>query len=300
MYKCNHCEKEFKTQDALNCHQKVHKVGYQDHKKSAAENSRAAIKYLVSARIDEYLKNPTKCAQCNITLQYKDRRKKFCNHSCAAQYSNSHRIIDEDAKKRTAEKTSQTLQLYNKTLTTEKKQERIEKVKNAWKTRAASGIVKHSVYNKRVCKICGKVIKNQANKYGYCGDCWFQSDECIKTRAHYNKKYKKEYVYNKWTDTWEYLMSSLEKLYYDYLTLNNIEWRRPNPIKYFRDAKEHRYFPDFYLCKDDLYIEVKGYMWDDDQIKMNLVIEQNPNIKIQILNKVDIKNLLPCGVIGNT
>lgn len=39
-------------------------------------------------RIEEYLKNPTKCKFCKKELPYKKRRNKFCNQSCAASVNN--------------------------------------------------------------------------------------------------------------------------------------------------------------------------------------------------------------------
>jgi len=45
----------------------------------------------------EYEADPKKCLQCGTIISFKDivedRNKKFCNHSCAATYTNSGRII---------------------------------------------------------------------------------------------------------------------------------------------------------------------------------------------------------------
>lgn len=40
------------------------------------------------ARIQEYLKNPTKCKFCGNVLPYEKRSNKFCNTSCAAFFNN--------------------------------------------------------------------------------------------------------------------------------------------------------------------------------------------------------------------
>ena len=40
------------------------------------------------ARIQEYLKNPTKCKFCKSILPYEKRSNKFCNTSCAASFNN--------------------------------------------------------------------------------------------------------------------------------------------------------------------------------------------------------------------
>lgn len=39
-------------------------------------------------RIQEYLKNPTKCKFCQAILPYEKRHNKFCNASCAASFNN--------------------------------------------------------------------------------------------------------------------------------------------------------------------------------------------------------------------
>lgn len=40
------------------------------------------------ARILEYNKSPTLCKSCGISFSYENRKKSFCNHSCAATYNN--------------------------------------------------------------------------------------------------------------------------------------------------------------------------------------------------------------------
>lgn len=40
------------------------------------------------ARVQEYLKNPTKCKFCGAVLPYEKRNNKFCNTSCAASFNN--------------------------------------------------------------------------------------------------------------------------------------------------------------------------------------------------------------------
>jgi hypothetical protein len=42
--------------------------------------------------ITEYNKNPNYCQHCGAILPYKDKRKKFCNNSCAAIYNNTGKL----------------------------------------------------------------------------------------------------------------------------------------------------------------------------------------------------------------
>ena len=48
------------------------------------------------ARIQEYLKNPTKCKFCESILPYKKRSNKFCNASCAASFNNKLRSKEKN------------------------------------------------------------------------------------------------------------------------------------------------------------------------------------------------------------
>lgn len=91
--------------------------------------------------------------------------------------------------------------------------------------------------------------------------------------------------------TWEYnVAKKLNEL--------GILWVRKKKIEYIVDNIIKIYNPDFYLPKTNEYIEVKGYFWEKDKIKMNIVTEQYPDEKIIFIddkyymdfinNKIDI------------
>jgi hypothetical protein len=92
-----------------------------------------------------------------------------------------------------------------------------------------------------------------------------------------------------------------ELKYATYLNENNIKWvktRNKNlRFKFKEDDYSHFYYPDFYLIDSEEYIEIKGYYWKskdgrvDDRLKMKKVIECNPNLKIIILEKIDLEKL---------
>ena len=72
--------------------------------------------------------------------------------------------------------------------------------------------------------------------------------------------------------------------------LNGIEQKYS--LQYVTNDKVQRnYFPDFYLPETNEYIEIKGYFFLKDRIKMKLVEEQNPDKKIIILFKEDLIEL---------
>ena len=57
-----------------------------------------------------------------------------------------------------------------------------------------------------------------------------------------------------------------------------------------RENREHTYTPDFYSPKLNKYFEIKGYWWGNDKEKMKLVLEQNKNIKIEIIKKKELES----------
>lgn len=50
-------------------------------------------------KIQHYDQNPSHCAQCKSTLEYKKRKNKFCSSSCAATFNNTGRVRSDESKK---------------------------------------------------------------------------------------------------------------------------------------------------------------------------------------------------------
>jgi hypothetical protein len=95
------------------------------------------------------------------------------------------------------------------------------------------------------------------------------------------------------------VQGSWEKRLTEILDGLNILWikDRSKSIKYSLDNITRNYYPDFYLPERNEFIEVKGHWFKspdgrvDDLRKMNLVISQNPNLKIIILTSIkEIEN----------
>lgn len=72
-------------------------------------------------------------------------------------------------------------------------------------------------------------------------------------------------------------------------------------FKYFQNGKIRSYAPDFYLPEFNIYVEIKGFWWGDDEEKMKCIKEQHHDKKIIVLfgkEKLDsicknIRNFLP-------
>lgn len=54
-------------------------------------------------------------------------------------------------------------------------------------------------------------------------------------------------------------------------------------FKYEKDGKNHSYAPDFYLPEYDIYLEIKGYWWADDERKMRILKEKYNDIKLIVV-----------------
>lgn len=76
------------------------------HKKNmleARKKATANIHIKRQLRIDAYMKDPTRCKNCNEPLPYEKKRNKFCNNSCAASFNNTGRVVTEEQKAKTRE-----------------------------------------------------------------------------------------------------------------------------------------------------------------------------------------------------
>lgn len=90
-------------------------------------------------------------------------------------------------------------------------------------------------------------------------------------------------------------MSKIEMKYAEKLDELNIEYEtQPGPFKYksSKDNKLHNYYPDFYLPKEDLYLEIK-YLKDlnDTRVIDKLNGMKSLGLKCILLDKKNLNNL---------
>lgn len=88
-----------------------------------------------------------------------------------------------------------------------------------------------------------------------------------------------------------------ELIYAIYLDLKQISWikiasssRTNHTFKWLLDGIVHHYTPDFYLVLDEQYIDLKGYWWGNDKLKIKLVKEQN-DINLKIIEDDEFKDI---------
>jgi predicted nucleic acid-binding Zn ribbon protein len=147
------------------------------------------------------------------------------------------------------------------------------------------------------CPTCGKKIKTRSNTKTYC------SRKCIQ-RKPLSKDLKDKLSKIR---TMNMLNGKVHSNYYKVLNSDNKEitvqgtweFEVANRLKEMNEPFDrffikydghHRYTPDFYLPSKDLFIEVKGWWKDRDIAKMNLVMESNPQIKILLIDSLEIKD----------
>lgn len=87
------------------------------------------------------------------------------------------------------------------------------------------------------------------------------------------------------------MRSSWEKRYAEYLKLNNISFRYEH--KSFLLSDGSNYVADFYLIDSDEYVEIKGYLSQDQSDKYVMFRQEYPDIRWNILYK---ENLLDLGI----
>jgi len=110
-----------------------------------------------------------------------------------------------------------------------------------------------------------------------------------------NFKFVKLYsVFSKYENTEILVQGTWEKKYAEWLNEKQIHWTKKHELRisYVDDNGIQRYYhPDFYLPDTNMYIEIKGYYPDKCKRKMELVLEQNPDKKLTVLMKADLKSL---------
>lgn len=264
-----------------------HKVNVRIAKKASIKK----IKELAFLREQEYNKAPKFCKQCSLPLPYKKHNQKnFCNSSCSAAYSNklrgSRSLITKDKIRISLNKTRSKWSESQK-----------EDFKNRFKTtRPTKQIVSSWSIDYKNCIICNNLFvvwyRTKAKKT--CSkDC--RTHASIGLRPYQNGSRKPEWYFNKWENKKVLLESSWEIKVAKELDKLDIFWIRPKPLKWIDSKnKEHLYYPDFYLPKQDIFLDPKNpYCMEKDKEKMKIVSAKY-SIIYGSLNKIIDFLSIPC------
>lgn len=153
-----------------------------------------------------------------------------------------------------------------------------DRIKNGQNIPYNKGKTINEIFNKEKCNEIRKKIGEKMTKNNNGGKCkWFSF-------------FKKNGEEIKLQGTWEVRFAKvLELIDENWIKIgvghkgHSFMWKDDND-------KEHFYTPDFYSPKLNKYFEVKGYWWGHDKLKMEKVISQNNQVKIEIVMKNELTN----------
>uniref|UniRef100_UPI002618C61C hypothetical protein n=1 Tax=Flavobacterium sp. TaxID=239 RepID=UPI002618C61C len=124
-YRISHTEEGKKWHDNLFTDEYKNKI-------SITNKNNSIKKHKIS--YDNYISNPNKCIFCFNPLEYKSRKNKFCNSSCAAKYNNILRPIGHPSRTKGNDSRSNKIKTYNITKIKKPKYTKIKQciVCNKW------------------------------------------------------------------------------------------------------------------------------------------------------------------------
>lgn len=134
---------------------------------------------------------------------------------------------------------------------------------------------------KGTCPVCGKEFtfhKHTPRKF--CSrSCW------DKVSGGYREGSVTNYVHGRYEGF--YYDSSWELIWIKWALKNNIHFERNTKgFPYIYKGKTHKYYPDFYIASEDLYVEIKGRVDDLWETKKAAF-----PYKLKVLTKAEIKAL---------
>jgi len=79
---------------------------------------------------------------------------------------------------------------------------------------------------------------------------------------------------------------------------HSVSWKKITkyPYSYTIDEAQKSYTPDLFLSELDIILEIKGFWWGNDEEKMKMVLESNPELgnKIYFVFKKDFNMIKNC------
>ncbi len=93
---------------------------------------------------------------------------------------------------------------------------------------------------------------------------------------------------SKWFDVaGKRVQGTYEKQFAEQLEVEGILWEKVKTnnhiFKYVWEGKVRSYAPDFYLSELNLYVEIKGFWWGNDENKMIAVKEQHADKNLVVI-----------------
>lgn len=224
----------------------------------------------------EYTKNPNKCLNCNLVLNYSNRKNKYCSLKCSAIYSQK----DGGHKKWTV--------LEKEKLRLLAKNNPYFNGEITWQSKINRKSFKD---NLKLCKECGISFTLKRKKQICCSRKCFE-DWNKKTGYLKGKSGGLREGAGRSKSGWYkgiYCNSSYELAWVIYSIDNNIKFNRnAKSFEYINTkGKISKYYPDFYLTNSKTYVEIKGYKEKEFENKQKYFTE-----KILVIDKNEIKPII--------
>lgn len=201
------------------------------------------------------------CKHCNVLFDLSNKTSGWmANHSRWCESNPKSKEYRKDMSRRSIE--------AQKNMSIESRRRQSEGVKAAHKRGVYNNVARNSFLGKTHTEETKEKIK-------------------LKALSSNHRRLKKKMIWYK-----DILMdSSWEVLLAKKLDSDNINWVRPNPIKWIDlDGLEHNYFPDFYLLDYDVYLDPKNpEAYKKQSFKIQILLETYPNI-IFLLTPDECKN----------
>lgn len=258
-------------------------------------NYKLKINYL--KKVENYNNHPKLCLHCKLALDYKKHFKnKYCTNKCSALHNNP----TKGRQRTDLEKENISKSLKGKKWNQEKK----ERMKR-------QNFIPHNLGKKMSDEQKILISKKVKEYYQNNPEAALKHSETMKNKGHTKEtreimsKKRSLYLENMGQSGFKHIknykiVNTLGDEYFvrgtwelqlaEWLNNNNILWTRKIYLTYFDGEINRTYIPDFYLPKQNIYFEVKGYFKKADKIKMSLVREQN-KVNIIMCFKKQIKNL---------
>lgn len=210
---------------------------------------------------------------CSSTFQVKPyKSKKYCSQSCAASISNLGRILSSETKKKiaTSVSTSPSYQRYIKSEMPRKlRKQRVSLTCQNPKCRKIFSLVPHVAKRQKFCSnLCSiRLVGSRTT-----------SPKAAKSKPGIRIDIDPNICFY---STWE---ANVARAF----NLIGIKWEYAPRIF---DLGEHTYRPDFYLPKEDIFIEVKNFMGEYSLKRDQLFRKKYPTVKLEILGKTEYNTI---------
>lgn len=275
------CGKEFDNPQSFNGHKshcvvhlnyynksfvksKIEECLKQASKKGAkVKHEKSELKKL--EELTKWVSEQHTCEKCGKVMTSKFGSGRFCSRACA----NSH-IQTEEINLKRSNQIKNNLNFITKL----KEKEKIYYL------------------NPKRCKECNCILDySKRRKYFCSNNCLslFRKKKAIESNfggftkgSHGWGRGKKGYIKGIYCD------SCLELIYVLYCKDNNIQVIRNNKyFEYYIEGKKHKYYPDFYLPDNNIFVEIKGA--DNNYVYEKIKAVKEQGFEIELFHKHDLK-----------